>query len=73
MGADKNLIDDIGRKLKKFINLDLINIDNNVFRLHYKITFLIMFCASLLTTLYTYLGDPIDCIGTMNEAKVRIL
>ena len=70
MGADKNLIDDIGRKLKKFINLDSIKIDNNVFRLHYKITFLIMFCASLLTTLYTYFGDPIDCIGTIVPEKM---
>jgi hypothetical protein len=62
MGADSNLIADIGGELKKLINLDSIKIDNNVFRLHYKATFLIMFCASLLTTLYTYVGDPIDCI-----------
>ena len=59
---DNNLIKDIGGELKKLIKFDSIKIDNNVFRLHYKATFLIMFCASLLTTLHTYVGDPIDCI-----------
>ena len=67
MGADSNLITDIGGELKKLIKLDSIKIDNNVFRLHYKVTFWIMFCASLLTTLSTYVGDPIDCIGPINE------
>ena len=67
MGADSNLITDIGEELKKLINLDSIKIDNNVFRLHYKVTFLIMFCASLLTTLCTYVGDPIDCIGPIDQ------
>ena len=59
---DNNLIKDIGGELKKLIKFDSIKIDNNVFRLHYKATFLFMFCASLLTTLHTYVGDPIDCI-----------
>ena len=62
MGKDDHLIADIGGELRKLVNLDSIKIDNNVFRLHYKATFLIMFCASLLTTLYAYLGKPIECI-----------
>nr|NVI75112.1 innexin 2 [Cucujiformia] len=37
-------------------------IDNNVFRLHYKATVVILVAFSLLVTSRQYIGDPIDCI-----------
>nr|NVI75202.1 innexin 2 [Cucujiformia] len=37
-------------------------IDNNVFRLHYKATVIILVAFSLLVTSRQYIGDPIDCI-----------
>ena len=68
---------DVLNDLKGHIKLDDICIDNNVFRLHYKVhtaylppsplprvqaTFVILLTASALVTAKTYIGDPIDCI-----------
>ena len=39
MGGDDHLINDIGGELKKLIKFDSIKIDNNVFRLHYKVSY----------------------------------
>jgi len=48
--------------VKGLIKLDKLCIDNNVFRLHYKATFIILLTASILVTAKQYMGDPIDCI-----------
>ena len=54
--------------VKPLFKLDTICIDNNVFRLHYKFTFISLLTASLLVTAKQYIGDPIDCImGEKNE------
>jgi len=53
---------DVFGHVKDFIKLDEICIDNNVFRLHYKATFVILLTASTLVTAKQYIGDPIDCI-----------
>ena len=53
---------DVFGSVKGLIKLDTICIDNNVFRLHYKATFVILVTASLLVTSKQYIGDPIDCI-----------
>jgi len=53
---------DLFGSVKGLIKLDTICIDNNVFRLHYKATFIILVTSSLLVTSRTYIGDPIDCI-----------
>ncbi|RWS23045.1 Innexin inx2-like protein [Leptotrombidium deliense] len=49
--------------LKKVLKLDQVAIDNNVFRLHYKVTVLTMLACSLLVTSKQFFGDPIDCIS----------
>ena len=56
-----NMFDVFG-SVKGLIKLESICIDNNVFRLHYKATFIILVVASLLVTSRQYIGDPIDCI-----------
>jgi len=53
---------DVFTPVKGLIKLESICIDNNVFRLHYKATFIILVVASLLVTSRQYIGDPIDCI-----------
>ena len=53
---------DVFGSVKGLVKLDTICIDNNVFRLHYKATFIILIVASLLVTSRQYIGDPIDCI-----------
>jgi len=53
---------DVFGSVKGLIKLDAVCIDNNVFRLHYKATFIILIVSSLLVTSRQYIGDPIDCI-----------
>ena len=53
---------DVFGDVKSLIKLESICIDNNVFRLHYKATFVILVLASLLVTSKQYIGDPIDCV-----------
>lgn len=53
---------DVFGSVKGLIKLDTICIDNNVFRLHYKATFIVLIVSSLLVTSRQYIGDPIDCI-----------
>ena len=48
--------------LSNLIRLDRVCIDNAVFRLHYKLTVLLLVACSLLVTGKEYFGDPIDCI-----------
>jgi len=50
------------RQIGDLLKLDDVWIDNNIFRLHYKATFVVYITASLLVTSGQYIGDPIDCI-----------
>ena len=43
--------------VKAVIKLDKICIDNNIFRLHYKATFVILLTASILVTAKQYMGE----------------
>ena len=65
---------DVFTPVKGLIKLETICIDNNVFRLHYKATFIVLVVASLLVTSRQYIGDPIDCIveEIPNEVSIQI-
>ena len=62
---------DVFGSVKGLIKLDAVCIDNLVFRLHYKATFIILVVASLLVTSRQYIGDPIDCIVEEIPNNVR--
>jgi len=47
---------DLFGSLKGFARLDKTCIDNNVFRLHYKMTFAILVACSLAVTARQYIG-----------------
>ncbi|XP_046399473.1 innexin inx2 [Ischnura elegans] len=53
---------DVFGSVRGLLKLDSVCIDNNVFRLHYKATVIILIAFSLLVTSRQYIGDPIDCI-----------
>ena len=53
---------DVFGQVKSLIKLEEICIDNNVFRLHYKATVVILVVSSLMVTCRQYIGDPIDCL-----------
>lgn len=53
---------DFFSSVKGFLKIDTICIDNNVFKLHYKATVVLLMVSSLLVTSRQYFGDPIDCV-----------
>lgn len=53
---------DVFGSVKGLLKIDSVCIDNNIFRLHYKATVVILVAFSLLVTSRQYIGDPIDCI-----------
>jgi len=54
---------DIFSGFLKFLKFDSVCIDNNVFRLHYKATLMILTIAVALVCSRQYIGDPIDCLS----------
>jgi len=53
---------DVFGSVKGLLKIDSVCIDNNIFRLHYKATVIILVAFSLLVTSRQYIGDTIDCI-----------
>jgi len=45
-------------------------IDNPVFRLHYRASFIVMIMASILVTSKQYIGDPIDCMADKIDGDI---
>lgn len=63
---------DVFGSLRSIAKLDQVCIDNNVFRLHYKVTVIFLFASSLLVSSSQYFGDPIDCIQVFMRFKFFI-
>lgn len=53
---------EIFTSIKGLLKIESVCVDNNVFRLHYKLTALLLCICSILVTCRQYIGDPIDCI-----------
>ena len=53
---------DVFGSIKGLLKIQSVDIDNNIFRLHYKATVIILIAFCLLVTSRQYIGDPIDCI-----------
>ena len=63
---------DIFLQVKSFLVLDKINVDNAVFRLHYKATFLILVSCSIILTARQYLDDSIACLSAAKVPQVAM-
>lgn len=56
--------------IKSFLKLEKVHTDNNVFKLHYKVTVALLLAFSLLLTSKQYFGNPIECdISSSNLDK----
>ncbi|XP_023231288.1 innexin shaking-B-like [Centruroides sculpturatus] len=53
---------DFLRSLKSLLKVGRVHIDNNVFRLHYLFTVLILLAFCIVVTTKQYVGDPINCM-----------
>jgi len=56
-----DLTDTLG-KVTQYFNLGDVKIDNLMFRSHYIVSVVIFVGYSLIVTMNTYAGDPIDCL-----------
>eukprot|EP00091_Calanus_sinicus_P010951 TRINITY_DN2502_c0_g1_i1.p1 TRINITY_DN2502_c0_g1~~TRINITY_DN2502_c0_g1_i1.p1 ORF type:complete len:407 (+),score=75.11 TRINITY_DN2502_c0_g1_i1:99-1319(+) len=56
--------------LKKLCKQEKVAIDNEVFRLHYKVTVILFILFSGMLTAKQYFGDPIDCMVNGVPAKI---
>ncbi|CAN7994164.1 unnamed protein product [Ixodes hexagonus] len=55
---------DIIRSLKSLLKTSRVHIDNEVFRLHYTATVIILLAFCIVVTTKQFVGDPIDCSKT---------
>ncbi|XP_065169616.1 innexin inx2 [Atheta coriaria] len=62
---------DVFGSVKGLLKIDQVCIDNNIFRLHYKATVIVLVAFSLLVTSRQYIGDPIDCI--VDEIPLNVM
>ena len=63
-------------EVKSLIKLDKICIDNNIFRLHYKATFVILLTASIIVTAKQYVGEhtlalQLQILGDTNKKSYK--
>nr|XP_023026317.1 innexin inx2-like [Leptinotarsa decemlineata] len=52
---------DFYRSLRSILKLEEVHTDNNVFKLHYRVTVLLLLSFTILLTSKQYFGDPINC------------
>ena len=57
------------KKVAKYLHLHEVCIDSCIFKLHYVVTVVIFVVYSLLVTISTYAGDPIDCLTHDHEKQ----
>ena len=63
---------DLFSHLSSFLKIgDSVTIDNNVFRLHYKASVMVLTMCTVLVTARQYIGDPIDCMVQVILATVE--
>ena len=63
---------DIFLQVKSYLVLDRINVDNAVFRLHYKATFLILVCCSIALSVRLVIDDNIACLSAAKIPQVAM-
>lgn len=64
---------DIWKPLKDLIKPDKVCIDNKIFRICTKVTFVFLITFSVLVTSRQYIGDPIDCIVDKDTIPQKIM
>nr|CAD7395185.1 unnamed protein product [Timema cristinae] len=64
---------DLFGSVRALLKVQTICIDNNVFRLHYKATVVMLVVFSLLVTSKQYFGDPIICLISKNALRSNLI
>jgi len=67
------MLDVFGAIGSKLVRIRSVNVDNWVFRLHYRITTIILLTFSVMVTLKQYIGDPIDCLSQSSSIPANVM
>lgn len=67
------MLDVFGALNNRLLKISTVNIDNHVFKLHYRATVILMIAFSLLVTSRQYIGDPISCMSTASDLPRNVL
>ncbi|CAH0723174.1 unnamed protein product, partial [Brenthis ino] len=65
---------DLFMPIRSFLKFQNVYTDNNIFRLHYKLTVIILLVCTLLVTSKQFFGEPIHCISegeTINKDAIN--
>lgn len=54
---------DLFMPFRSFLKFENVCTDNNIFRLHYKLTVIILLIFTLLVTSKQFFGEPIHCMS----------
>ncbi|XP_026752543.2 innexin inx2-like [Galleria mellonella] len=54
---------DLFMRFRAFLKFDNVSTDNNVFRMHYKVTVIMLLVFTLLVTSKQFFGEPIHCMN----------
>lgn len=60
---------DLFRWFKPLLKVEKVSIDNNVFRLHYKFTMIMLIIFAIILSSKQYFGDPIKCDVGIDRSK----
>ena len=55
---------DVFKSLRSLVKISRLQIDNNVLRLHYSFTVLLLMAFCVVVSTKQYVGEPIDCVRT---------
>lgn len=58
---------DVFLPIQAFVKINKIHIDNNVFRMHYKLTVIILLVSFVLITSKQLFGEPVLCKGDTSK------
>ncbi|KAL3274541.1 hypothetical protein HHI36_015923 [Cryptolaemus montrouzieri] len=62
---------DFVNSVKSLIKIEQIHTDNNLFKLHYKFTVIMLIIFSILLTSKQYFGEPISCVTGSKEPQMK--
>lgn len=58
---------DLFMPFRSFLKFENVCTDNNVFRMHYKVTVIMLLVFTLMVTSKQFFGEPIHCMGDGNK------
>lgn len=67
------MFDVLGSLKSSVLKIKTFDVDNSVFRLHYRFTVLILLAFSILVTCRQYIGDPIDCTAPSATIRAEVI